>query len=93
MTTTTARRIAEILTPEGVDKKGKPSRIPTTYGPKTREGIANLIESESKDPAREKAWSDLLHFAELVAADLNDRKTGWYYQFTAAVDKVRKYHA
>lgn len=39
--------------------------------------------------AREKAYADLHHFAELVLQDLNDRKTGWYYQFSAAVEKVR----
>jgi hypothetical protein len=44
------------------------------------------------DEARAKAYANLHYFAELVLADLNDRKTGWYYQFSAAVEKVRNHY-
>jgi len=63
----------------------------------THDGLTNcatiaaaraLIENEER---REKAQSDLHHYSELVLSDLNDRKTGWYYQFSAAVEKIRNH--
>lgn len=55
-----ARRLAELLIPEGIDRKGRPTRIPTAYGLKTREGIAAMIDSQTSAP-------DLLPFAEFIA--------------------------
>ena len=37
------------------------------------------------------AWQNLQDRAELVLGDLNERKTGWYYQFSAAVEKIRNH--
>ena len=48
--TTGAIRIAEILIPEGIDNHGRPSRIKTAWGEKTREGIADLIDNETSAP-------------------------------------------
>lgn len=42
-----AQRIAQILIPEGIDSKGRASKINTAYGAKTREGIAALIDNET----------------------------------------------
>lgn len=42
-----AKRLAEILLPEGIDRKGRASRLATACGPKTREGLADLIDNES----------------------------------------------
>jgi hypothetical protein len=53
--TSAAERIAEILIPEGIDRKGKPSRIATAYGSKTRAGLAELIDSETAAPDMAKA--------------------------------------
>ena len=43
-----AIRISEILIPEGIDKKGRPTTIRTLYGRKTRAGIADLILNETR---------------------------------------------
>lgn len=49
-----AVRLAEILIPEGVDNRGRASRLLTSYGYKTREGIADLVDMETKLPALHK---------------------------------------
>lgn len=54
----------------------------------TREHATQAIDANAKE---RKAYEDLHHFAELVLADLNDKKTGWYYQFSAAVEKIRNH--
>lgn len=45
-----SERIAEILIPEGIDRKGHASTITTAWGKKTREGIADLIDNETHAP-------------------------------------------
>lgn len=45
-----SRRIAEILIPEGMDRQGRATTIPTSYGRKTREGIGDLIDRETTVP-------------------------------------------
>ena len=59
-----ALRLAELLIPEGIDRKGHATRIPTAYGLKTREGIAAMIDSQTGAPdllaaltAIESHWS------------------------------------
>lgn len=54
----------------------------------TLEHARQALEEADKEA---KAQADLHHYAELVLADLNDRKTGWYYQFSAAVEKIRNH--
>lgn len=72
---TSAQRIAEILIPEGNDRKGRETTIPTIYGRKTREGIADLIE-------RETGASKLLAALEKLLSTLNQiRKNGDDYCF------------
>ncbi len=61
--TPAARRIAEILIPEGVDRKGHPTRIQTAYGAKNRIGIADLIDSQT-------GAAEMLAALELCAAKL-----------------------
>lgn len=56
--------------------------------PLTLEQARQALEANAKE---RKAYADLHHFAELVLADLNDRKTGWYYQFSAACEKIRNH--
>jgi hypothetical protein len=56
----------------------------------TLEHARQAIEENAKE---RKAFADLHHYAELVLSDLNDRKTGWYYQFSAAVEKIRNHYA
>ena len=45
-----ALRLAEILIPEGIDRRGRPSRLKTAYGEKTRDGIADMIDRETAAP-------------------------------------------
>jgi hypothetical protein len=45
-----ALKLAEILIPEGIDRKGHQSKIKTAYGEKTREGLADLIDRETSVP-------------------------------------------
>ena len=54
-----AIRIAEIIIPEGIDRKGRPSRIATAYGKKTREGIADMIDHETAAPELLVALKDI----------------------------------
>lgn len=54
----------------------------------TLEHARQALEASEKE---RKAWSNLHYYAEHVLRDLNDRKTGWYYQFSAAVEKIRNY--
>lgn len=63
-----ADRIAEIIIPEGIDKRGRPSRIGTAYGQKTREGISALILAEMEpatEPLKEALYSCLIHTAAM----------------------------
>lgn len=48
--TPAATRLAEILIPEGIDRKGHAARIQTAYGEKTRLGIADVIDRETGLP-------------------------------------------
>lgn len=64
--TPAATRLAEILIPEGIDRKGSASRIQTAYGEKTRLGIADMIDRETGLP-------ELLEAVRLAAAALSDR--------------------
>lgn len=43
-----AMRAAEIIIGEGIERKGKPTKIKTAWGEKTRCGIASLIDNEAK---------------------------------------------
>lgn len=48
--TPAARRIAEIIIPQGINRRGVRNRIRTAYGDKTRDGIADLIDRETGLP-------------------------------------------
>jgi len=45
-----AMRLAEILIPEGINRRGRASRLKTSYGDKTREGVADMIDRETGLP-------------------------------------------
>lgn len=82
--------IARVL---GLKAKRENGRFDTAHGDKSPCGLARTLRALS-DPQREaraKANADLFRFSELVLSDLTARKTGWYYQFSAAVEKVRIY--
>ena len=82
--------IARVL---GLKAKRDNGRYDTTQGDKNPCGLARTLRSLS-DPQREaraKANAQLFKYAELVLSDIHDGKTGWYYQFSAAVEKVRNY--
>ena len=54
-------------------------------------GMVRCLEIQDRDPEAEQleaAQANLLKFALLALADLDDQKTGWYYQFSAAAEKV-----
>ena len=38
---------------------------------------------------REKAIARLLDYAERVESDICDQDTGWFYQFSSAIEKLR----
>lgn len=54
-----SERIAEILIPEGINKRGVASTIETAYGRKTRAGIADLIDRETAAPDLLKALKEI----------------------------------
>lgn len=65
---TQANRIAEILIPEGIDSKGRPSTIETAYGRKTREGIADLIIQETEDTVIDRGEFEVAGFRVIPIA-------------------------
>jgi hypothetical protein len=60
---TRAYHLAEVLIPEGIDKSGRPTRIPTTLGPMTRSHLAEYLRDEylfATEHRRTAAEVDLL---------------------------------
>jgi len=84
----TSQRIAEILIPESIDRKGRPSRIATAYGPKTRAGLAELIDSETAAPDMAKALERLLACPDLNLGNLEDESCEAMAEAKAALAKA-----
>lgn len=57
--------------------------------PLTMEHARLAITEAEKE---KEAHARLFKYAELILADLNERKSGWYYQFSAAVEKIRNHY-
>lgn len=81
-----ALHLAEILIPEGIDREGRPSRIATTYGSKTREGIADMIDRETAAPKLLAALRAALPCVEKVVSEWDEIEAGKSRIF----DKARK---
>jgi len=58
------KRLAEIIIPAGINNRGRAATIATTYGRKTREGIADLIQNECSLAGLVAAMDDLLSSIE-----------------------------
>lgn len=71
-----ARRVAELLVP-GINGKGRAATIPTEWGRKTREGVADMIDNETGLPDLLKTLRDILADAETA----NDKRTAPDWDF------------
>ena len=82
--------IARVL---GLKAKRDNGRFETAHGDKNPCGLARTLRalSDPQHEARAKANAALFKYAELVLSDIHEGKTGWYYQFSAAVEKVRNH--
>ncbi len=89
--TPAALRLAAIIIPEGIDRKGRPSRIATTYGLKTREGIADLIDRESASPDLLAALDWLVKCANpYVFAQSPEERNYAFKDIAHALDRAQK---
>lgn len=66
-----ALRLAQILIPEGIDTRGRASLLATSYGKKTREGLADLIDSETHAPELLAECETDLQWIENLLCDIN----------------------
>ena len=72
--TPAALRLAQIIIPEGIDRRGRASLLATYYGYKTREGIADMIDSETGAPEMLAACKAALKYLEANRPKGNIRK-------------------
>ncbi len=70
-TSKAATRLAEILIPEGIDRRGKPTRLKTAYGEKTRAGVADMIDRHTYGYELIAATRALLEVPEVKKAAAN----------------------